>query len=57
VDRSYPGYHEVTRFEENKGAAKVELTPEDLREINNAASKITVQGARCRENLARMTGR
>ena len=52
-----PGTTKLHRFEENIGAASVELTPEDLREIESAASKITVQGARYPEQLERMTGR
>ena len=39
------------------GAVSVELTPDDLRDIQNAASKITVQGARYPEKLEQMTGR
>jgi hypothetical protein len=42
---------------ENIGAADVELTADDLREIEDAASKITVQGARYPEHLERLTGR
>jgi aryl-alcohol dehydrogenase-like predicted oxidoreductase len=41
-----PGTTKLHRFEENLGAAAVEFTPNDLREIEDAASKITVQGAR-----------
>ena len=52
-----PGTTKLTRFEENIGAAEVELTPDDLREIDSAASTITVQGARYPESLERMTGR
>jgi aryl-alcohol dehydrogenase-like predicted oxidoreductase len=52
-----PGTTKLHRLEENIGAAAVELTPDDLREIDSAASKITVQGARYPETLARMTGR
>jgi len=40
-----------------KSAVEVELIPEDLRDINEAASKITVQGARYPEKLEQMTGR
>jgi aryl-alcohol dehydrogenase-like predicted oxidoreductase len=47
----------LNRLEENIGALAVELTPEDLREIDSAASKITVQGARYPERLEKMTGR
>ena len=52
-----PGTTKLHRLEENIGAAAVELTPDDLREIEDAASKITVQGARYPESLERMTGR
>jgi len=52
-----PGTTKAQRLEENIGAAAVELTSDDLREIDDAASTITVQGARYPENLQRMTGR
>jgi aryl-alcohol dehydrogenase-like predicted oxidoreductase len=52
-----PGTRKLERLEENIGAAEVELTSDDLREIDSAASKITVQGARYPEELMRMTGR
>lgn len=52
-----PGTTKLARLEENIGAVAVELTPDDLREIASAASKITVQGARYPERLAQMTGR
>jgi aryl-alcohol dehydrogenase-like predicted oxidoreductase len=52
-----PGTRKLERLEENIGAAAVALTPDDLREIDGAASKITVQGARYPEHLERMTGR
>src|SRR6267378_3621950 len=52
-----PGTTQLHRLEENIGAATVELTSDDLREIDSAASKITVQGARYPEHLERMTGR
>jgi aryl-alcohol dehydrogenase-like predicted oxidoreductase len=52
-----PGTTKLRRLEENIGAVSVELTPEDLREIGSAASKITVEGARYPEHLERMTGR
>jgi aryl-alcohol dehydrogenase-like predicted oxidoreductase len=52
-----PGTTKLARMEENVGAAAIELSPDDLREINAAASRITVQGARYPENLERMTGR
>jgi len=51
-----PGTTKLHRLEENLAAAAVELTPDDLREID-AASRITVQGARYPEHLERMTGR
>ncbi len=52
-----PGTRKLERLEENIGAAAVELTPDDLEEIDRAASRITVQGPRYPENLERMTGR
>jgi aryl-alcohol dehydrogenase-like predicted oxidoreductase len=52
-----PGTTKLHRLEENIGAASIELTSDDLREINTAASKITVQGARYPEQLEQMTGR
>jgi aryl-alcohol dehydrogenase-like predicted oxidoreductase len=52
-----PGTTKLHRLEENIGALSVELTPDDLRDINDAASKITVQGARYPERLEQMTGR
>ncbi|HEX2663862.1 MAG TPA: aldo/keto reductase [Candidatus Acidoferrum sp.] len=52
-----PGTTKLARLEENIGAVAVELTPDDLREIASAASKITIQGARYPERLAQMTGR
>jgi len=51
-----PGTRKLERLEENIGAAAVELTTDDLREIEGAASKITVQGERYPEQLARVTG-
>ena len=51
-----PGTTKLNRLEENIGAASIQLTPEDLREIDAATSKITVQGARYPERLERMTG-
>jgi aryl-alcohol dehydrogenase-like predicted oxidoreductase len=50
-----PGTSKLTRLEENIGAVAVELTPEDLREIDSSAAKITVQGARYPDDLERMT--
>lgn len=52
-----PGTTKLERLEENMGATRVELTPEDLREIESAAAKIAIQGARYPEHLERMTGR
>jgi len=52
-----PGTTKLQRLEENIGAVNVELTPDDLREVDSAASKITIQGARYPEHLARMVGR
>jgi aryl-alcohol dehydrogenase-like predicted oxidoreductase len=51
-----PGTTKLGRLEENIGAADVELTSDDLREIDSAASKITIQGARYPEELERRTG-
>jgi aryl-alcohol dehydrogenase-like predicted oxidoreductase len=52
-----PGTTKLRRLEENIGAASIELTPDDLREIEDAASKISVQGDRYPEKLEQMTGR
>ena len=52
-----PGTTKLHRLDENIGAVSVELTPEDLRDIDDAASKIAVQGARYPEKLEQMTGR
>jgi aryl-alcohol dehydrogenase-like predicted oxidoreductase len=52
-----PGTTKLDRLDENIGAVSIELTPDDLRDIENAASKITVEGARYPEKLERMTGR
>jgi aryl-alcohol dehydrogenase-like predicted oxidoreductase len=51
-----PGTTKLNRLEENIGAAAVELTPGDLREIDSATSKIKVEGARYPERLEKMTG-
>ena len=51
-----PGTTKLNRLEENIGAAAIELTPDDLREIDSAASKIKVHGARYPERLEKMTG-
>ena len=52
-----PGTTKLHRLEENIGATSVELTPADLRDIDDAASQIRVQGARYPEKLEQMTGR
>ena len=52
-----PGTTKLTRLEENIGAAAIELTRQDLRDIDSAASKITVQGDRYPEQLEQLTGR
>ena len=52
-----PGSRKRERLDENIGALAVELKPDDLREIESAISKITVQGDRYPENLKQMTGR
>jgi len=52
-----PGTTKLHRMDENIGALSVELTPADLDDIDVAASKITVQGARYPERLEQMTGR
>jgi aryl-alcohol dehydrogenase-like predicted oxidoreductase len=51
-----PGTTKLSRLDENNGALDVKLTADDLREINDAASKITVEGERYPEALAKMTG-
>lgn len=51
-----PGTTKLHRLEENIRATEIELTDEDLREINDASAKITVQGARYPESLERLTG-
>jgi aryl-alcohol dehydrogenase-like predicted oxidoreductase len=52
-----PGSRKLERLEENIGAVDVELTADDLQEVESALSEITVQGARYPEDLARQTGR
>jgi aryl-alcohol dehydrogenase-like predicted oxidoreductase len=52
-----PGTTKLHRLEENIGAVNVELSPEELRELETAASKIAVQGARYPEELQKMVGR
>jgi aryl-alcohol dehydrogenase-like predicted oxidoreductase len=51
-----PGTRKLARLDENNGAAVLELTSDDLREIDNAAAQIAVQGARYPEELERLTG-
>jgi aryl-alcohol dehydrogenase-like predicted oxidoreductase len=51
-----PGTTKLNRLEENIGAVTVKLTPDDLRDIDAAASKITLEGARYPERLEKMTG-
>ena len=51
-----PGTTKLNRLEENIGAGAVELTPDDLREIESAASRIAVEGARYPEAIEKMTG-
>jgi aryl-alcohol dehydrogenase-like predicted oxidoreductase len=52
-----PGTTKLNRLEENVGAVEIELTRDDLREIESVASQIEVQGARYPEHLEQMTGR
>ena len=52
-----PGTTKLARLEENIGAVAIQLTSDDLRDIESAASKITVQGARYPEHIERLTGR
>ena len=51
-----PGTTKLNRLEENLGAANLEITPDDLRAIDSAASKIQVEGARYPEELEKRTG-
>jgi aryl-alcohol dehydrogenase-like predicted oxidoreductase len=52
-----PGTTKLNRLEENVGAVAVELTPDDLGDIEDAASKVTVQGARYPEHIEQMSNR
>jgi aryl-alcohol dehydrogenase-like predicted oxidoreductase len=52
-----PGTTKLNRLDENIAAVAVKLTPDELHEIDSAASKIKVQGARYPEKLEQMTGR
>jgi aryl-alcohol dehydrogenase-like predicted oxidoreductase len=51
-----PGTTKLSRLDENIGAVTVELTSDDLSEIESAASKITIEGARYPEALEKRTG-
>jgi len=51
-----PGTTKLARLDENNAAAAIALTPEDLRAIESAASRITIQGARYPEHLEKRTG-
>ncbi len=57
MDCSHPRTTTVHRLDENLAAAAIELSPEDLREIETAAAKIKVQGARYPERLQQLVGR
>lgn len=52
-----PGTRKLERLDENLGAANIELTPVELRDINSALSKITIAGDRYPEELEKRTGR
>ena len=52
-----PGSRKLERLEENVGAVNVQLTPDDLREIETVISKITIQGERYPSNLQKLTNR
>jgi aryl-alcohol dehydrogenase-like predicted oxidoreductase len=52
-----PGTTKLNRLEENIGAAEIKLTADDLRHIEGAVSKVTVQGARYPEHLQQLVGR
>ena len=57
VDRAHPGTTRLHPLEENIGAVNLQLSPKDLRELETAASKIAVQGARYIEELQKLVGR
>jgi len=59
VDCSDPGHDQtkLSRLDENNGSLAIKFTSDDLREIDSAASKITVQGDRYPERVLRMSGR
>lgn len=52
-----PGTTKLDRLEENIGAVNIRLTQEDLQEIDNAASRITIQGSRYPEQLSKLVGK
>jgi aryl-alcohol dehydrogenase-like predicted oxidoreductase len=52
-----PGTTKLSRLDENIGAAAIQLTPDDLREIDSAAAKFPVQGARYPEHIEQLSGR
>lgn len=52
-----PGTRKLERLEENIGAVSVDLTPDDLREIENATAKIPIEGARLPEEVLKLSGR
>lgn len=52
-----PGTTKQHRLEENNGAAAIQLSPDDLREIESASAKIPIHGARYPEHIEKMTGR
>jgi aryl-alcohol dehydrogenase-like predicted oxidoreductase len=52
-----PGTRKLERLEENTGAVSLNLTPDDLREIENAAAKIPIEGARLPEEVLKLSGR
>ncbi len=51
-----PGTAQLYRFEENLGGAAIELSPEDLQQINDAASKIKIEGHRYPQAIDKVTG-
>jgi hypothetical protein len=57
LDCADPRHTKLVRLVENIGAVPVELTPGDMRDIDQAAAGITVEGNRYPEQLERMTGR
>lgn len=57
MDRSHTGTTKLHRLEENIGAAAIELTADDLRDITRVASEITIQGARYPEAMERLSNR